>query len=220
MNLPYKEIKGALACFDYAALETDSTGLAGKIINQMIKSLTGKWSAYISGTALAFLFMLALYLFDTTIGMSDSYIMISDYCKQSINRRAVNEFPPFDWHTGFLAGIFLGAMIAAIIGGEWRFRLVPEDIKEKGVFGSLGLAMLQGVAGGFLVMLGLQISGDSFEGQLSSAMQLSTGAWIFLAAFVVWGVIFMGIHNMVSAGGGKKSSGSKGEKAGKGKDKE
>jgi len=69
-------------------------------------------------------------------------------------------------------------------------------------------------------MLGLQISGDSFEGQWCAAMQLSTGAWIFIAAFVVWGVIFMGIHSLVSAGGGGKSSGSKGDKEGKGKEKE
>ena len=82
----------------------------------MIKSLTSKWSAYKSGAAIAFLFMLALYLFDTTIGMSDSYIMISDYCKKSIPN--VREFPPFDWHTGFLAGIFLGALIAAFMAAN------------------------------------------------------------------------------------------------------
>jgi hypothetical protein len=178
----------------------------------MIKSLTGKWSAYKSGTVIAFLFMLALYLFDTTIGMSDSYIMISDYCKSTINRRAVNEFPPFDWHTGFLAGIFFGALIAAFIGGEWRFRLLPEDIKEKGAFGSFGLTVLQGVVGGFLVMLGLQISGDSFEGQWCAAMQLSTGAWIFISAFIIWGVIFMGVYSMVSSGGGKSPKKGKGAK--------
>ena len=176
----------------------------------MIKSLTSKWSAYKSGAAIAFLFMLALYLFDTTIGMSDSYIMISDYCKKSIPN--VREFPPFDWHTGFLAGIFLGALIAAFIGGEWRFRLLPEDIKEKGAFGSFGLSILQGVVGGFLVMLGLQISGDSFEGQWCAAMQLSTGAWIFIFSFIIWGVIFMGVYGMVSSGGGKSPKKGKGAK--------
>lgn len=178
----------------------------------MVKSLTSKWSAYMSGTALAFLFMLALYLFDTTIGMSDSYIMISEYCKKSIP--GVSEFPPFDWHTGFLAGIFIGALVAAFIGGEWRFRLLPEDIKEKGALGSFGLSIVLGLVGGFLVMLGLQISGDSFEGQWCAAMQLSTGAWIFIFAFIVWGVIFMGVYNMVSpfSGGAKSPKKDKGAK--------
>jgi len=186
----------------------------------MIKSFSGKWSAYVSGTAIAFLFMLALYLFDTTIGMSDSYIMISEFCKKSIAAGTVTTLPTFNWHTAFLIGIFIGGMIAAVMGGEWCFRLVPEDIKEKGFLGSFGLTILQGVAGGFLVMVGLQMSGDSFEGQWCAAMQLSTGAWVFIAAFVVWGVIFMGIYNMVLAGGGGKSSGGKAEKEGKGKGKD
>ncbi|GEM_PF-998674 len=185
-----------------------------------MKSIAGKWSAYMAGTALAFLFMLALYLFDTCIGMSDAYIMISEYCKDTLSKRAINEFPPFVWYTGFLLGILIGAMIASFAGGDWKFRLVPEDIKEKGVFGSLGLAIVQGIAGGFLVMLGLQISGDSFEGHWCAAMQLSTGAWIFIVAFVVWSVIFMGIYNMVSAGGGGKAPSAKGEKPAKGKGKD
>jgi hypothetical protein len=46
-------------------------------------------------------------------------------------------------------------------------------------------------------------------------MQLSTGAWIFIFSFIVWGVIFMGIYGMTSIGGGKSS---KKEKGTKGKD--
>ena len=39
-------------------------------------------------------------------------------------------------------------------------------------------------------MLGLQLAGDSFIGQWASAIQLSTGSWIFFISILVWGVIF------------------------------
>ena len=48
----------------------------------------------------------------------------------------------------------------------------------------------------FVPMIGLQIAGDSFLGQWASAIQLSTGAWIFMFSIVIWGVIFYGIINM------------------------
>ena len=43
------------------------------------------------------------------------------------------------------------------------------------------------MGGGFLVMLGIQLAGDSVFGQISAAMQLSGGAWVFLIAMTVTG---------------------------------
>lgn len=172
------------------------------------KIFTGKWSAYLSGTIIAFFFVLTLYLLDSSAGLSNAYIVISEYCEDSIHLNAVQKFPFFDWQTGFLVGIFIGALIAAIVGGEWKLRMIPES-SEKGLLASAGATVVTGLAGGFLVMLGLQIAGDSFLGQWASAIQLSTGAWVFFVSLLVWGIIF----SAVIAAKFAKSEGAAGEKS-------
>ena len=156
------------------------------------KIFTGKWSSYLSGTIIAFFFVLTLYILDSPIGMSDAYIQISAYCKESIHARAVTEAPFLDWQTGFLGGIFLGALVASIFGGEWRLRMIPES-SSKGMIASAGITVFTGIAGGFLVMLGLQIAGDSFLGQWAGAIQLSTTSWVFFISLLIWGIIFTAI---------------------------
>jgi hypothetical protein len=156
------------------------------------KFFTGKWSSYFSGTVIACFFILTLYILDSPTGMSNAYIMISDYCKESIHARAVQEPPFLDWQTGFLGGIFIGALIAAIFGGDWKLRMIPES-SGKGMIASAGITVATGLAGGFLVMLGLQIAGDSFLGQWAGAIQLSTSSWVFFISLLIWGIIFTAI---------------------------
>jgi len=152
------------------------------------KFLSKKWSIYMGGAIIAFLFMLMLYILDTPVGMSQAYIMLSDYCRETVYNKSIKEPPFLDWQTGFLAGVFLGALIAAIVSGEWRFELVPGG-KMKKFFSSIFASMLFGVLGGFLVMLGLQLSGDSFIGQWAGAMQYSTSSWFFFLSIFFWSIV-------------------------------
>ena len=158
----------------------------------ILKLFTGRWSSYLSGTIIAFFFILALYILDSPVGMSKSYIIISKYCEQSIHARAVHEWPFLDWQTGFLGGIFLGALIAALVGGNWKLRMLP-DSNGRSLLASAGATVVTGLAGGFMVMLGLQLAGDSFLGQWAAAIQLSTGAWVFFLSLLVWGIIFTAV---------------------------
>ena len=155
------------------------------------KILTGKWSSYLSGTIIAFFFVFTLYVLDSSAGMSDAYIMISAYCDESIHAGSVKEFL-LDWQTGFLGGICIGALIAAIFGGDWKIRMIPES-SGKGMIASAGITVITGLAGGFLVMLGLQIAGDSFLGQWAGALQLSTTSWVFFISLLIWGIVFTAI---------------------------
>ncbi len=172
------------------------------------KFFTSRWSPYLSGIAVAFLFVLALYVLDSPPGMSDAYIVLSEYCQETYHNRAIKEPPFLDWQTGFLGGIFIGALIAAIVGGDWKLRMLPES-RSGGYLASAGASVLLGLAGGFLVMLGLQLAGDSFIGQWAAAIQLSTGAWIFFLSILFWGVMFtllLAAKFARSAGGESKSA--------------
>jgi hypothetical protein len=154
----------------------------------MLAFFTGKWSSYLAGVVVAFLFVLSLYVLNDSIGFSDPYLMISSYCERSIEIKRMDAPPEIDWQTAFLIGIFAGALGAALAGKEWRLRILPEA-NGKNALASMGATIATGIAGGFLVMLGLQIAGDSFLGLWSGALQASTGAWLVFASLLLWGII-------------------------------
>jgi hypothetical protein len=148
-----------------------------------MRILTGKWSFYINGAFLSGMIVLCLYLFNDTVGMNDGMIMISEYAGKTVEQTADSkeiDLPPLDWQTGFLGGIFIGALAASLMSGNWKIRFFQE--KESGIITKSLKTVLFGFVGGFLVMLGLQLAGDSFLGQWSGALQLSGGSWIFLVS--------------------------------------
>ncbi len=164
------------------------------------KIVTAKWSPYVAGPLIALVLVAGFYVLDSPMGISEGYQVLSEYCKQSIEISKddnyipkVKDYPPLVWQTALLAGIFVGGLIAAAASSNWKFTVFPEDRKEKGIITSTWLTPVQGVVGGFLVMLGLLVAGDSFIGQWAAAFQLSTGAWIFLFSIIIWGVIFTGL---------------------------
>ena len=146
-----------------------------------MQALTGKWSFYLNGALLSAMIVLCLYLFQDTVGMNDGMIKISEYAGQTAEQVSEDEeiaLPPLEWQTGFLGGIFIGALAASLMSGNWKMQFFQD--KEAGIVSKSLKTVLFGIGGGFLVMLGLQLAGDSFLGQWSGAIQLSGGSWIFL----------------------------------------
>ena len=152
-----------------------------------MKFLTAKWPYYLSASFLAFIFVLVLFLLDAPLGMTDAYISLSEYCRSALENSSLGDSITLDWQTGFLLGVFFGALAAVIAGKEWKFLFFPEDRKNKKFFSSCLITPVQGITGGFLVMAGLQLAGDSFVGQWVAAIQLSTAAWIFLPMTAIAG---------------------------------
>ncbi len=146
---------------------------------------TAKWPFYISGPLLALLMVLSLFIFDDVIGLGDALTVATEYCGGAVTERQFGDPPPLDWQLGLLIGLFIGALVGALMGNKFK----PELMAEGG--GSFTVKTLRtvgcGMGGGFLVMLGIQLAGDSVFGQISAAMQLSGGAWVFLIAMTVTG---------------------------------
>lgn len=168
----------------------------------MIKALSGKWPFYVNGVLIALTVILGLYFFNDGLGMSDGMTVISEYCRESVQEKKLAEAPPMDWQTGFLFGIFIGALAAAITSGQWKLRVIQES--EGGFFHSFFKTVGFGIGGGFLVMLGLQLAGDTFFGQWAAAIQMSAGAWIFLIAFFAVSVLVAILLERRKEGGGKE----------------
>jgi Sulphur transport len=148
-----------------------------------MKILSGKWSFYINGTLIALFIMLSLYLFDDTLGMSDGMLAVSEFVRESTEAGEIKAPPTLNWQLGLLGGILIGALASAIISGSWKIQFAPKD--SGGIVAGIWKPIVQGIGGGFLVMLGLQIAGDSFWGQWAAAIQLSSGAWIFIITMFI-----------------------------------
>lgn len=152
-----------------------------------MKILTGKWPFYISGLLLPLLAVLGLYLFDDVLGMSDAAVAFSGYCSEAIEEKAIGSLPGLDWQNGILIGLLIGALAGSLCSGNWKFQFFFDD--QKGFGAKFVKTILYSFIGGFLVMLGSQLAGETLFGQYAAAIQLSAGAWIYLVVFFVVALI-------------------------------
>ena len=145
-----------------------------------------RWPFYFSGTMLAFVILLSLYLLNDVVGMGESMTFVKEFCTKSIESGSLREVP-FDYCTVFAAGLMLGAFTASIFSGNFKFQISPDcggsftSRQFKGIVG--------GFLGGFLTMLGIQLSGENVYGHLVGAIQLSGSSWLFLCSMLFSGVI-------------------------------
>lgn len=176
-------------------------------MNALGNFLKAKWNFYLTGALFSFVFIVALFLLNAPIGMTDAWLAVSDYWSEVMEGGSVFDVPSFDWQTGFLFGVFAGAVVAAGMSKEWKFIFFPEECKTNSFFASLGWTLIRCGAGGFLVMLGLQLAGDSFVGQWAAAIQRSTGALMFIVVMLFTGIVgqllINAFHGKGGGGGGK-----------------
>ncbi len=141
------------------------------------------WPFFVSAAILAALFLLYLYLLDLPVTMSQGVTEFAEYGQEAIRHHNYRSIPPLNYATGLLIGLFGGGLLGAILSQKYKLKLCSF---RSGMAG----AALQGVAGGFLIMLGGEIAGDMFLGQIASAMQLSGGAWLYLGcAMLAAGIV-------------------------------
>ena len=157
-----------------------------------------KWPFYIGGGVLVFAILLGLYLLDDSLGMNQGFAIIGEYCAESA---AEEEFGTIslNYSLGLILGIILGVAVAAIFSGNFKFQLIANY--DSGITIRTFKTVFYGIIGGFLVMTGIQISGESIYGHFVSAIQMSAGAWIFLAAMLLSG----GILAILLDNGGQSS---------------
>ncbi len=170
----------------------------------MKKTASGHWPFYISGPLLAVLIVLSLYLFNDTVGLGETFTMVSEYCVDSVESRSL-EAPPMDWQLGLLIGIFLGAAGAAAAGKEWKLRFRDGENWVK--------TIACGILGGYLVMSGIQLAGDSFLGQFAAAMQLAGAAWLFWIVTAAAGIVLSCL--LAQRAGGRSAGGNSAPSGGK-----
>ncbi len=144
-----------------------------------------RWPFYFSGTVMAFCVLLCLYVLNDNIGMGESATIVREFCADSVAKDSLPKIR-LNYTTVFAVSIMLGAFTASLFSNNFRLQIAPDcggsftSRQFKGVVG--------GFIGGFLTMLGVQISGESVYGHLVGAIQLSGTSWLFLGAMLFSGM--------------------------------
>lgn len=145
-----------------------------------------KWPFYFSGTVLAFIALLCLYVLNDNIGMGESVTAVNEFCSNSVQSGSVQKIR-LNYATVFAVSIMLGAFTASLFSNNFRLQISPDcggsftSRQFKGIVG--------GFFGGFITMLGVQLSGESVYGHLVGAIQLSGSSWLFLIAMLFSGTM-------------------------------
>lgn len=152
----------------------------------MGKLLTsGKISPFIAGVLMALLFVIAAYVLNDCAGALSAYSNITDKFTDLYN----GNIPSIFWEEYFLIGVLVGSFVAALVTKQFKLQLFPEDHLSKGPAYYLTTGLVINFLGGFLVMCGLIIAGDSFLKMWNDALGLFIIVGLFLIIMFVESVV-------------------------------
>ncbi len=153
------------------------------------------WSPYVVGAGIGVLSWLTFYFSDKPIGASAFYATVAGLIGKLFARKHTEELayfkiepPTVNWGFIFVLATIVGALIAALTGGEFANEWVPQMWRAR--FGdSIALRGLVAGAGGVLMAFGARLAGGCTSGHgISGTMQLNVASWIAVACFFIGGI--------------------------------
>ncbi|MFT3765314.1 MAG: YeeE/YedE thiosulfate transporter family protein [Minicystis sp.] len=156
-------------------------------------SLTGPWSPYIAGAGLGLIAAGSLAFFGRPLGASGAYQSLASYAGRAVAPESafftVIRPARVDWQAFVLAGVFLGALVAAALSRQLRLRWMPEPAWERAFGPSRARRWSLVFLGAFLVEIGAAIAGGCTSGlAVSGGVALAPGAFVFMAGMFATGI--------------------------------
>lgn len=153
---------------------------------------SGAWSPYLVGALIGLLSMATFYFSNKPLGVSTAYARVAGLIGNLLARSHTESLsfyqetkPKIEWGVMLVFGMLLGAVIAAVTGGEFTASWVPSLWEQR--FGAdvaprLGMAFV----GGAIMAFGARLAGGCTSGHaISGALQLSVSSWVALVCFFV-----------------------------------
>ncbi|MBA3016368.1 MAG: YeeE/YedE family protein [Proteobacteria bacterium] len=101
----------------------------------------------------------------------------------------VKTAPKIDWQWLFVVGIFLGALVASLTDGSFRWQALP-DMWEQRFGPSHGKRATVAFAGGVVAMFGARLADGCPSGHgLSGSLQLAVSGFVALGCFFLGGIL-------------------------------
>jgi hypothetical protein len=125
----------------------------------------GGWSPYLAGALSGVVGVFSVWLAGQYFGASTSFVRTAGMIEQLFGPERVAQMdyfiktaPKIDWQWMFMVGIFLGALLAALSSGSFKFQAVPDMWAAR--FGSSSTLQRSLVAfvGGAVAMFGARLA--------------------------------------------------------------
>ena len=144
-----------------------------------------QWSPYVVGAGIGVLSWFTFLVSRKALGCSTAYVrtagMIEKFFRggKTLARLYYQKYKPaVDWQWMLVLGIFLGALLSALLSGSWDLRWVP-PLWRQAFAGSVYARLAVAFCGGALMGFGARWAGGCTSGHgISGAMQLAVGSWI------------------------------------------
>jgi hypothetical protein len=125
----------------------------------------GGWNPYLAGALSGLVSVLSVWVAGKYLGASTTFSKSAGMLEKIFSPERVArldyfrlEIPEVDWQWMFVAGIFLGALLAALTDGSWRWQAVPDMWARR--FGpSPAKRGLAAFGGGVVAMFGARLAG-------------------------------------------------------------
>jgi len=157
----------------------------------------GSWSPYLAGALSGVVAVLSVWFTGKFFGASTSFVRTAGMIEKLFNPERVarmeyfiKETPEVEWQWMFVVGILVGALIASVTSGSFRWQGLPDMWRERfGAASGLG-RFLTAFIGGAVLMFGARLAGGCPSGHgLSGVMQLSVSGFIALICFFAGGLV-------------------------------
>ncbi len=155
-----------------------------------------RWSPYVVGAGIGILSWLSFLILKKPIGCSTAFAKTSGILEELMRGPQVALKPYYqkikleiDWQWMLVLGIVFGALISALLSGDFRLQWVPTLWLSN--FGNTPiLRVVVALIGGVLLGFGARWADGRTSGHgISGALQLAISSWISAIAFFIGGII-------------------------------
>ena len=154
-----------------------------------------RWSPYAAGIGIGILSWFTFLISKKPIGCSTAFARTSGMIEKIFRGKKVDAKlyyqafkPVVDWEWMLVFGIILGALVSALISGDFQWQWVPSLWAAS--FGSaVWPRLLAAVAGGIFLGFGSRWAGGCTSGHgISGTLQLTVVSWISAIFFFIGGI--------------------------------
>jgi hypothetical protein len=125
----------------------------------------GGWNPYVAGALSGLVSVFSVAVAGHFLGASTTFVRAAGMLEKFVapERVAQMEYfvktaPKVDWQWMFVVGIFIGALIAAVTSGSFRWQALPDMWQERFGPDSRGKRALFAFAGGTVAMYGARLA--------------------------------------------------------------
>lgn len=153
------------------------------------------WSPYIAGAGLGLTLLATFVIVGWGLGASSAFSLLTGVGLDKLNPAYAHkltyftqylnvEAPLLNWVLFEIMGLFLGALAASLVGGNFRLRF------DKAEHMTNGTRLVSAFGGGILIGFASRLARGCTSGvALSGGAQLAIAGWVFVIAMFVSGFV-------------------------------